>query len=162
LLATFVGRLKFGLKTYSKTDKTTPAKRETKKSAVAPMDFMIDDETDAELQRQIELWQRADEVDEAAPIETDAEFWQRIEIWQTDSGAPEELPDGEIERLLALYGEPADSSATDGEIEAEWLEKIKDWQRADEENEPVRLEAEARELDELDALLDRLEAEPDL
>jgi ubiquinone biosynthesis protein UbiJ len=103
----------------------------------------MSDEIDGELQRQIELWQQ-DETDEDGQIETDAAFLQQIlqqvEIWQTDSGAPEELPDGEID--------------------AELLQKIADWQRADKENELARIEADARAARELDELLDRLRNEP--
>ncbi len=118
----------------------------------------MQDEIDLELKRLTEIFGREEA---AAPgDEIDLEELKRlVEICQTDSGAPEELPDGEIERLLALYGEPADSSATDGEIEAEWLEKVKDWQRADEENEPARLEAEARAARELDELVERFRDE---
>ncbi len=79
----------------------------------------MNDEIDLELQRLTEIFGR-DEVDEAGQIETDAEFLQRIEIWLADSGASEEL--------------------LDGEIDAELLEKIKEWQRDDDENEPVRNE----------------------
>ncbi len=47
---------------------------------------IMSDEIDAELQRQIELWQQ-DEADEAGQIETDAEFWQQVEIWQREAVA---------------------------------------------------------------------------
>jgi hypothetical protein len=80
-------------------------------------DFM-QDEIDLELKRLTEIFGR-DEADEDGQIETDAEFLQRIEIWLAGSGAPEELPGGEID--------------------AELLEKIKDWERDDEENEPSDL-----------------------
>lgn len=47
---------------------------------------IMSEEVDAELQRQIELWQQ-DETDEAGQIETDAEFWQQVEIWQREAVA---------------------------------------------------------------------------
>ncbi len=97
-----------------------------------------------------------DEADEDGQIETDAEFWQQVEIWLAGSGAPEELPDGEIDRLLTLYGEPADSSATDGEISAKLLQEIADWQCADE---AAQIEADARAIIELDELLERFRDE---
>ncbi len=98
----------------------------------------MSDEINLELQRLIDRFGR-DEAREDGQIETDAEFLrqilQQVEIWQradeeneTDSGAPEELLDGEIEL----------------------------WQRDEAENEPARLEAEARAARELDELLERL------
>jgi hypothetical protein len=112
---------------------------------------------DLELKRLIEIFGR-EEADEAAQFEPDADFWQQVEIWQTDSGAPEDLPDGEIDRLLALYGEPADS-ATDGEISAELMEEIKDWLHADQISQA---EADANAARELDELVERFRNEPDL
>jgi hypothetical protein len=111
----------------------------------------MSDEINLELQRLIDRFGRDEAENEPARLEAEARAARELDEWlggllaesePADSGAPEELPDGEID--------------------AELLQKIADWQRADEENEPARLEAEARELDELDALLDRLEAEPDL
>jgi hypothetical protein len=72
--------------------------------------------------------------------------------------------DLELKRLTEIFG-CEDSGAPeeelpDGEIEAEWLEKIKDWQRADEETEAAQVEADARELRELDELVERLRSEP--
>ncbi len=120
----------------------------------------MSDEINLELQRLIDRFGR-DEADEAGQIETDAEFLQQIlqqvEIWQPDSGASEELPDGEIDRLLTLYGEPADSSATDGEISAKLLQEIADWQCADE---AAQIEAGARAITDLDELLERFRDEP--
>jgi hypothetical protein len=79
-------------------------------------DSATDGETDAELQRQIELWQQ-DETDEAGQIETGAEFLRQI------------------------------------------LQQVEIWQRADEENEPARLEAEQRAARELDELVERFRNE---
>jgi hypothetical protein len=95
----------------------------------------MSEEIDLELQRLIDRFGR-DEADEDGQIETDAEFLQQVEICQTDSGAPEEL--------------------LDGEIDAELQRQIELWQRDEAENEPARLEAEARAARELDELLERL------
>jgi hypothetical protein len=54
----------------------------------------------------------------------------------TDSGAPEDLPDGELQRLIEL------------------------WQRDEAENEPARIEADRRAASDLDEFLDRLRNEP--
>jgi hypothetical protein len=125
----------------------------------------MNEEIDAELQRQIELWQRADEENEPARLEAEARAARELddlldrllaESEPADSGAPEELPDGEIDRLLTLYGEPADSSATDGEISAKLLQEIADWQCADE---AAQIEADARAIIELDELLERFRDE---
>ncbi len=122
-------------------------------------------ETDAEFWQQVEIWQRDEAENEPARLEAEARAARELDEWlggllaesePADSGAPEELPDGEIDRLLTLYGEPADSSATDGEISAKLLQEIADWQCADE---AAQIEADARAITELDELLERFRDE---
>jgi hypothetical protein len=70
----------------------------------------------------------------------------------------------ELQRLIDRFGrdeaDEADEAGqieTDGgEIDAELLQKIADWQRDDEENEPARASASSRAARELDGFLERL------
>lgn len=119
----------------------------------------MSDEIDAELQRQIEFWQR-EEVDEAAPFEPDADFWLRFDAENEPArieadAAQSRIFDEWLDGLLA-ESEPADC-AMDGEISAELMEEIKDWLQADQISQA---EADARAARELDELVERLRNEP--
>jgi hypothetical protein len=121
----------------------------------------MSDEIDAELQRQIEFWQR-EEVEEAAPFEPDADFWLRFDAENEPArieadAAQSRIFDEWLEGLLA-ESEPSDC-ATDGEISAELMEEIKDWLQADQISQA---EADARAARELDELVERFRNESDL
>jgi hypothetical protein len=74
----------------------------------------------------LELWQEsAAPADEAGQIEAGSEIWRQSEIWQTNEADAKDFPDQEIERLLALYSESAESETT-GEIDAELLQEVAD------------------------------------
>ncbi len=70
--------------------------------------------------------------------------------------------DLELKRLIEIFGREEVEEAAPFEPDADFWQQVEIWQRADEENEPARMEADARAARELDELVERLRNEPDL